>query len=120
MPTAERMQGDATVVSCAGRYAADAELEEFDHRLAKAVDRVGSRVILDLAGLEFVTSRWFGVLAGQVKRARAGGGDIKLCALDRRMKALFAIPWMLVIETYDSVAEALQAFHPSNPGGRER
>lgn len=49
------------------------------------------RVVVDLAGVEFLDSFGLGVLIGGVKRARSHGGRLVLAAASRRVMQIFEL-----------------------------
>jgi anti-sigma B factor antagonist len=58
-------------------------------RLTGLVDDGRARLVLDLAAVMYIDSSGLGALVAAMKHARAAGGDIKVCALEHDVRALF-------------------------------
>ena len=63
--------------------------DEVRLRLTRLVDRGRARLVLDLGGVMYIDSSGLGALVAATKHARAAGGDIRLCALESDVRALF-------------------------------
>ena len=75
--------------------------------LSAAVAAYGSRVIVDLEGLEYIDSSGLGVLVRVLKLARGSGGDLPLAGPQGVVwKVLTATGLMGVFSVYPSVADA--------------
>lgn len=69
----------------------------------------GRRLVIDLAGLEFLDSFGLGVLVGGLRRARAGGGRLVLAATPARIAHVLAITGLdTVFELSASVAAVVE------------
>jgi anti-sigma B factor antagonist len=83
---------------------------ELRDRLADVADRRPRALVIDLAGVEFVDSMGLGVLLGAVKRARADGTELRLCAPRQDVRRLFELTLLDRVFTIDgSLADALAA-----------
>lgn len=49
------------------------------------------RVVLDLAGVDFLDSTGLGVVLGALRRARSGGGELALARLEPQVRRVFEI-----------------------------
>jgi anti-sigma B factor antagonist len=111
MKLSQRRYADTLVLSPAGRLDQDSS-EGFRAELQAFVDdaREGRCIVLDLAGLDYVSSaglRCF-MLAG--KQAAAQGGKIMIAAMRPLVAEIFQISrFTMLFETYPSVREALIA-----------
>jgi anti-sigma B factor antagonist len=67
-----------------------------------------TRVLLDVAGIEFVDSMGLGVLVGAHKRARTHGGEFVLCAPSERFRQLLSLTGLdAVLSVVDDADEAV-------------
>ena len=57
--------------------------------LTGLLDRGQSRLLIDLDGVSYIDSSGMGTLIAAMKQARAAGGDVRLCALQDDVKAIF-------------------------------
>ena len=81
-------KGEATVVHVDGDldvYTAPRLKETLDKALA------GSRMVLDLSGVEFIDSTALGVLAGALQLSQSSGGDLRLVVADPFLLKIFRI-----------------------------
>jgi anti-sigma B factor antagonist len=74
----------------------------------EAVAARESRIIVDLAGLEFIDASGTAALARGRSHARNSGGDLLLVAPQRRVRRVLAILWAVdAFAVHASVAEAV-------------
>src|ERR1700693_936675 len=107
-------RGDSVIVTIGG----DLDVVtsgQFDDCLTKA-RRASSRVILDLAAVDFMDTSSLAVIVGHWKKLVAAGGTLALAgARYRYTKALWVTGLADRIPLYDTVAEAVGAVAPA-PG----
>jgi anti-sigma B factor antagonist len=104
-----RPVGDVMVVQCNGRIVAGADVHSLQVHLEKLLPKHHD-VVLQLERVEFVDSSGLGALVRLVSTARANGGDLKLCALQKQVRRTLEITNLFsLFETYDSEAEAIVA-----------
>lgn len=104
-----RALGSVLVVECSGRMVAGAEVYSLHAYVGDALVRYGE-IVLDVSQVGFIDSSGLGALVRLAAKARAKGGDIKLCGLHpQARKALEMTNLISVFETYDSIAEAIMA-----------
>jgi len=76
-----RLSGDVDLAGVPRLRAALVELDGRDHH----------RIELDLSLVDFLDSSGLGVLLGALRRARIGGGDLRIVAASAPVTALLAI-----------------------------
>jgi anti-anti-sigma factor len=112
MKLESRTYADTVVVAPAGRLDHD-NCEAFRAGLGPHLDRAaasGQRIVLDLSGLEYVSSAGLRCFMLAAKQARSQGGRIVLAALRPVVAEIFQISrFDLVFEILPSVREALGA-----------
>jgi anti-sigma B factor antagonist len=59
--------------------------------LYRLIDRGTKRIVVDLAGMEFIDSTGLGVFVGALKRSREGGGELELRSLKPAARKIFDI-----------------------------
>ena len=116
MALAHRLYDNALVLSPVGRLDHD-NCEAFREELAPHLERAakeGTAIVLDLSGLEYVSSAGLRCFMLAAKEARASGGRIVLAALRPVVAEIFQISrFDLVFELFPSVREALSAVSAS-------
>ncbi|MFM1769575.1 MAG: hypothetical protein RJA22_2104 [Verrucomicrobiota bacterium] len=102
----ETMQGPCVVLALAGRLdgLAAPEVEARVDRLAAAGNR---RLVLDCAGLNYVSSAGLRAFLAAAKRMQVAGGRCAFAALTPAVRELFQISgFASVMEIHDTVAHA--------------
>ena len=94
-----------------------ANSEAFRSSLGPFIDRCkrdGDGVVLDLAGVDYISSAGLRCFMLAEKQAKAQGGTIVVAAMQPVVREIFEISrFTLVFETFASVPEALGRFSPA-------
>lgn len=107
MEIQSRIDPDCTTFAICGRLDALTACEA-EVALNQAVDGGVSRLVLNLAGLEYVSSAGLRVLLATAKKLSRRGGKFVLCGLQSNVRDVFKISGLLFIM---SVAEDETAAH---------
>ena len=103
------LNGKVAVVTIAGRVDS-ATAPTMDAELEKAVSG-NKKVVLDLKGLEFLSSAGVRAIVNALKNAKKSRGDVKLAAVpDHTHEILHTIGMMEIVQVYPSVDEAVASF----------
>ena len=90
MDLVEKKSGDVNVLSIGGRLdaysAAEAE-KKLDELIAAGV----VKIVLNLDGLEYISSSGLRVFLAQLKKVRKQQGDLKICCMKSNIKEVFDI-----------------------------
>jgi anti-sigma B factor antagonist len=101
---------EATVVAPVG----DLDLavaERIRSALTELVDRDHARLLVDLADVSYVDSAGLAALVAAMKYARRAGGDVRLCALQPDVRAIFEVTRLVkVMDIHPSRAAGLDAW----------
>jgi anti-sigma B factor antagonist len=85
---------------------------EFKRDIAPIL-QANQKVVLDMAQLRFVDSSGLGAMLSCLRLLNAKGGDLKLCGMSSRVRALFEIVRMhRIFDIYGTKDEAVKAFQP--------
>jgi anti-sigma B factor antagonist len=104
-----RALGTVLLVQCSGRMVSGTEVYSLHSYVGDALVKYGE-IVLDLSQVAFIDSSGLGALVRLASKARAKGGDLKVCGLQQQArKAMEITNLMSVFETYDSIAEAIMA-----------
>lgn len=81
---------------------------ELSQALADVLTREASpRIVLDLTGVSYVDSYGLGVVVEALKRARAVGGDVRLCGLQDDVRSILEMTGLMrQIRVYSDRDEA--------------
>ncbi len=90
----------------------DAEsADDLEKALTTIVGKGLWRVIVDLSGVNYISSAGWGIFTGQIKEVRSRGGDIKLAAMQPGVREVFQLLELdYFIQSFDTVEEAQKRF----------
>ncbi len=90
----------------------DAEsADDLEKALTTIVGKGLWRVIVDLSGVNYISSAGWGIFTGQIKEVRDQGGDIKLAAMQPGVREVFQLLELdYFIQSFDTVEEAQERF----------
>lgn len=116
MDIKNKTYGDVLVLSPEGRLD-HANSEDFRNGLGPFIDRCktnGERMVLDLAGVDYISSAGLRCFMLAEKQAKAQGGTIVVAAMQPVVKEIFEISrFTLVFETFATVHEAIAKLSPA-------
>jgi anti-sigma B factor antagonist len=93
------------------------ELEQVIDTLIK---RDRCRIVIDLAGVDYISSAGWGIFISHIKEVRAGEGDIKLANLVPNVYEIYELlEFDKVLRVFDSVDDARDDFQPVSPSSWE-
>ena len=98
MAWSERQVGDVVLAEAGGRI----DLSNADavrDQLAAAMAKAKTGVVVDLSGVDYISSAGLGVLFGMKKALKANGGDLYFCHIKPQIRRLFEIVKALPAET---------------------
>ena len=71
----------------------------------------GAKIVFDLSNLKFVDSSGLGAMLSSLRQINGLGGDLKLCAMNKPVRALIELVRMhRVFEIFNTREEALRSF----------
>lgn len=79
--------------------------------MGKLREQHRQRVVLDCAGLDYISSAALGTLIGFARRAREANGDLKLAGLSKKIYTIVELlGFHKILEIYPGVEEAVRKF----------
>jgi anti-anti-sigma factor len=116
MDIRNKTYGDVLVLSPAGRID-HANSEIFRRALNPLIERCsakGERLVLDLAGVDYVSSAGLRCFMLAEKQAKSRGGTIVVAAMQPVVNEIFEISrFTLIFETFATVRDALAKVSPT-------
>lgn len=108
MELSTRHEANTTIVSVQGRVDTSTapELETY---LTKGVDPTPGTLIIDLAGVKYISSAGLRVVLLMAKKLKASGGELVLAGLEGAVKEVFEISGFYSIFKIFETAEAALA-----------
>jgi len=111
---AEHQSGDATVLVLTGDITMDDGDLAFRQKVHELIDKGQVKLIVDLAGMNYIDSSGIGMLVAKVQTVRQKQGDIKLVRLTRRTQSLLSmLKLAMVFETFDDEEAAVRRYASS-------
>ena len=103
------------VLSPRGRFFGDTETDELERAIMGEAETGNTSLILNLGECEALNSVAIGVLMRGYANYRSRGGEIKLCALGKRLKDLFTMTKLIMVfDHHDTEEQAIAAFVPGS------
>ena len=101
---------DVTVVVLPGEQLDASNAKDFKRDVAPLLAPC-RKVIFDLGALRFVDSSGLGAMLSCLRQLNAAGGDLKLCAMTKPVRALFELVRMhRIFDIHATRSDALQSF----------
>jgi anti-sigma B factor antagonist len=101
---------DVSVLSVQGYVdtTTSAELEESLKRLLK---KGRFNIVIDLGGVNYISSAGWGIFISEIKSIRENGGDLKLASMVGDVYEVFELlEFQTILENYDTIGEAVGSF----------
>ncbi len=89
---------------------------DLDQEIRALIEGGRSRIVANLERLDYISSAGLGVFMSHVEALRAGGGDLRLCALVPKVRRVFDIVgFSRVFRLYEEEPSALADFAAKEP-----
>lgn len=101
---------DISIISVGGFIdtTTSGELEESLKRLLKQGQ---FNIVVDLGGVNYISSAGWGIFISEIKEIRENGGDLKLAAMIGDVYEVFELlEFQTILEAFDSIKEAVDSF----------
>jgi len=109
-----RQKGDVTIVDIAGRFDASSA-SSVKAELQDLISQGHTRLLLNLSGMTFIDSSGLGALVSCLRKAAAGGGDLRLADVPAFCRSIFELTRLTrVFDIGQSEQEALSALAESD------
>ena len=101
------------ILSPKGRFFGDSETDELEKTIMTEAASGNRMLVLNLCECEALNSVAIGVLMRGFANYKSRGGEIKLCALGKRLKDLFTMTKLIMVfDHHDTEEQAIAAFVP--------
>jgi anti-sigma B factor antagonist len=90
---------------------------ELETALYGLLERGAYKVVVDLSGVNYISSAGWGIFIGEIKRIRNHGGDLKLVGMVGDVHEVFQLlEFHSILEAYPTTQEAIDAFKSHHTG----
>jgi anti-sigma B factor antagonist len=108
-------EAGASILKVSG-YLDTTTASELESALYGLLDRSIYRVVVDLSGVNYISSAGWGIFIGEIKRIRSHGGDLKLAGMVGDVHEVFQLlEFHSILEAYPTTQEAIGAFGAKSP-----
>lgn len=103
-------RGDIALVRIRG-YIDTTTSSEVSSQLNKLINDENYLIIIDMGGVNYVSSAGWGVFVGEIRRIRENGGDLKIVHMTPDVYEVFEmLEFHRILEYYDNIEEAVNDF----------
>lgn len=94
---------------------------ELEQVLDSLLRRGRYRIVVDLAGVDYISSAGWGIFISHIKDVRANSGDVKLANMVPDVYEIFELlEFDRILKAYPSVDEAVSTFKTDPPGSGQK
>ncbi|NQW29516.1 MAG: STAS domain-containing protein [Ignavibacteria bacterium] len=102
---------DGVCVISIGGYLDAHTASDLERNMQQAIDENCTKIVVDFATLEYISSAGLGVFMVFIEPVRLAGGDIKLAAMTEKVFSVFDLLGFPALFTiYKSVPQAIESF----------
>jgi len=106
---------DVSVISVSG-YIDTTTSGELEESLKRLLKQGQFNIVVDLGGVNYISSAGWGIFISEIKEIRENGGDLKLAAMIGDVYEVFELlEFQTILEAFDSVPEAVGSFGSPAP-----
>lgn len=99
-----------------GGYMEMTTSDELDKVLDSLIHKQSYQIIVDLANVDYVSSRGWSIFLSKIKEIRENGGDLKLINLTTNVYEVYKVlEFFWFLKVYDSISEAVSDFENGVP-----
>lgn len=110
---------DISVISVNG-YIDTTTASELEESLKRLLGKGRYNIVIDLSGVNYISSAGWGIFISEIKKIRENGGDLKLASMVADVYEVFELlEFQTILESFDSVDEAVASYggSPSDRAG---
>ena len=102
--------GEIAVVRVSG-YVDTTTSHELEKKVNSILERRIHNIVIDLSGVDYVSSAGWGIFIGEIREIREQSGDLKLSGMSPDVYEVFELlEFQNILEAYPTAAEAIQRF----------
>ena len=111
MKLSDREVNDIVILEPRGKIMGGPDASLLHDKLYECIQNDKKRVVIDLAGVEWMNSTGLGILIQSFTTLRNSQGQLKLARVTDKIQSLLTITKLVsVFEAFDSVDEAIASF----------
>ncbi len=103
-------EADVAVLKVSG-YLDTTTASELESALYSLLKQDEYRIVVDLSGVDYISSAGWGIFIGEIKEIRHRGGDLKLSGMVGDVYEVFQLlEFNSILESYETHQEAVRSF----------
>jgi anti-sigma B factor antagonist len=107
----EKISGNVAIVTLKGKLMGEPETDELRDKINSLVNEGMLNVVLDMKGVNWISSLGLGTLIAVLTSIRTKNGDIRIANITDNVESLLAITKVAkVFKTFESVDRAVASF----------
>jgi len=108
----ERVVGNVVILELKGKITLGEGDDTLKERINQLLSKDQKRIVLHLAAVPYIDSAGLGEIVRTFTTIKNKGGQLKLCAMTKRIQDLLMITKLLtVFETFETEPDALRSFN---------
>jgi anti-sigma B factor antagonist len=113
-------QGEISVVRVTG-YVDTTTSHELEKKINAILERRIYNIVVDLSGVDYLSSAGWGIFIGEIREMREQGGDLKLAGMSPDVYEVFELlEFQNILEAYETAADAIDRFLTEIPDSDRR
>jgi len=105
---------NVSILSVSG-YLDTTTASELESALLGLVRKGMYRVVVDLSGVNYISSAGWGIFIGEIKEIRSHGGDLKLAGMIGEVREVYQLlEFHSILQDFDTTDDAVAAFGPAD------
>jgi len=90
--------------------------KEVDRAIEELIRRERYRIVMDLAGVDYISSAGWGVFISHLKEARERSGDLRLAGMIPNVREIFELlEFDTILSSFPTASQAAQSFEQDTP-----
>ena len=111
MKLTDRVQNNIVILEPKGKIMGGPDASLLHDKLYECIESDRKRIVIDLAGVEWMNSTGLGILISSYTTLRNNSGELKLANVTDKIQSLLSITKLVsVFDAHDSVDEAVKSF----------
>jgi anti-anti-sigma factor len=101
-------QEDVTIIALEGNLMGGPDATSLNSQIHELIEQGSTRIVIDLAGVDFMNSSGLGLLLGTTSAVRNAGGALSIANASAKVETIIKIAKLgSVLETHPSLDEAI-------------
>ena len=106
-----REEGEVTIIDLSGKLMGGSDSDVFRDLVHGLIEKGRKRIIVNLAGINWINSTGVGILITGYTTLRKSGGDLKLLNVSTKIESMLYVTKLnLIFECFDDERDAIESY----------